>query len=298
MTEARSWPLLAGKVAVVAGGSSGIGRAVAEACVAHGAAVELAAIDSAGVAETERELRARGGDVRGTVVDASQEASVRTLFADIAERRGQVDALVNSVGIQRYGTVETTSVETWDEVMAVNLRSMFLFDKHAVPLLRRAGGGAIVHVSSAQATASQANVVAYCASKGAVVAMTRAMAIDHAGEQIRVNVVLPGSVDTPMLRASAHGIDPDDPESVIREWGRAHPLGRVGSPAEIAEVCVFLVSPLASFVTGAEIRVDGGVLAGVALAAPSGADGGAVGSDHSGGAPAAGGPREQRAAPK
>jgi NAD(P)-dependent dehydrogenase (short-subunit alcohol dehydrogenase family) len=268
--EATSWPLLAGRVAVVAGGSSGIGRAVVESFCRHGAKVEFCGVDQEGVEQAERQCAARGYSARGTVLDASKEAPVRDFFARVDERQGRVDALVNSVGIQRYGTVETTSVETWDEVMAVNLRSMFLMAKYAVPLLRRSGGGAIVQVSSAQATASQAKVVAYTASKGAIVSLTRAMAIDHAREQIRVNVVLPGSVDTPMLRASAREINPDDPEAVVREWGEGHPVGRVADPAEIAEVCAFLASPLASFITGTEIRVDGGVLAGVSLAVPSG----------------------------
>jgi NAD(P)-dependent dehydrogenase (short-subunit alcohol dehydrogenase family) len=116
--------------------------------------------------------------------------------------------------------------------------------------------------------ASQRNVVAYTATKGAIAAMTRAMAVDHAHEGIRVNTVLPGSVDTPMLRASARDVSPDDPDSVIRMWGSGHPIGRVGQPAEIADVCVFLASPLASYVTGADLRVDGGLLAGVALRAP------------------------------
>jgi NAD(P)-dependent dehydrogenase (short-subunit alcohol dehydrogenase family) len=166
--------------------------------------------------------------------------------------------------------VETTSPQTWDEVFAVNVRSMFLLAKHVLPLMRRNGGGAIVNVSSGQAVASQRNVVAYTASKGAISAMTRAMAVDHAAEGIRVNTIVPGSVDTPMLRASARAIAPDDPDRVISEWGSEHPIGRVGQPAEIADACVFLASPLASYVTGAELRVDGGLLAGVALRAPEG----------------------------
>jgi len=195
---------------------------------------------------------------------------VREFFAEVAKRHGRLDALVCSVGLQSYGTVETTSVRDWDEVMAVNVRSMFLMAKYAVPLLRSSGGGAIVLVSSVQAVACQANVVAYAASKGAIVSMARAMAVDHAAERIRVNAVLPGSVDTPMLRASARRLNPDDPGAVVREWGRGHPMGRVATPAEVAEVCVFLASPLASFVTGAEVRVDGGLLAGVSLAVPRG----------------------------
>lgn len=254
--------------AVVAGGGSGIGQAVVARFAEHGAVVEFVDINEPAVAETERDLRARGLDVSGHVADVSDPDQVTQFAAKVAARHPALGALVNSVGIQRYGTVETTTHQMWDEVFAVNVRSMFLLAKHAVPLMRCNGGGAIVNVSSGQAVASQRNVVAYTASKGAIAAMTRAMAVDYAAEGIRVNTVLPGSVDTPMLRASARAIAPDDSDRVIREWGTAYPVGRVGQPAEIADVCVFLASPLASYVTGAELRVDGGLLAGVALRAP------------------------------
>lgn len=261
-------PLPAGTVAVVAGASSGMGRAAAEALARAGAAVELVAIDEAGVASAEAELRALGLDVRGSVADASDDAAVEAFFAGVSERHGRLAVLVNSVGIQAYGTVETTTVAEWDRVLAINVRSMFLMARYAVPLMRRNGGGSIVHISSVQAVCTQRNVVAYAASKGAVAAMTRAMAMDHAEENIRVNVVLPGSIDTPMLRASARQLDPDDPDRVIAEWGAGHPIGRVGWPAEVASACVFLAGPGASFITGAELRVDGGLTAGVSLPAP------------------------------
>ena len=259
---------LDGVTAVVAGGGSGIGQAIVARFAEHGAVVEFVDINAPAVAETERELRARGLDVSGHVADVSDPDQVSAFAEKVAGRRGVVGALVNSAGIQRYGTVESTTAETWDEVFAVNVRSMFLLAKHAVPLMRLGGGGSIVNVSSGQAVASQRNVVAYTASKGAISAMTRAMAVDYAAEGIRVNTVVPGSVDTPMLRASARAIAPDDTDRVISEWGSEHPIGRVGRPAEIADACVFLASPLASYVTGAELRVDGGLLAGVALRAP------------------------------
>ena len=264
----RVGPLLGGMVAVVAGGGSGIGQAVVTRFAEHAAVVEFVDVNGPAVAQTERELRARGLDVSGHVADVSDPAQVAAFMERVADRHQALGALVNSVGIQRYGTVETTPAEMWDEVFAVNVRSMFLLARHAVPLMRRNGGGAIVNVSSGQAVASQRNVVAYTASKGAIAAMTRAMAVDHAAEGIRVNTVLPGSVDTPMLRASARAIAPEDPDSVIREWGSGSPVGRVGQPAEIADACVFLASPLASYVTGAELRVDGGLLAGVAQRVP------------------------------
>jgi len=192
--------------------------------------------------------------------------------AVVGTRHGRVSALVNSAGIQRYGTAESTPTEVWDEVISVNVRSMFLAAKYAIPLMRRGGGGAIVNVASAQATASQRNVVAYTASKGAIVAMTRAMALDHAPDGVRVNSVSPGSVDTPMLRQSARDVSAEDPDAVIAQWGAHHPIGRVGAPAEIADAILFLASPLSSFVTGADVRVDGGLLAGVAVPGPASTD--------------------------
>ena len=218
-------------MSVVAGGASGIGQAVVTRFAEHGALVEFVDINALAVADTERGLRARGLDVSGHVADVSDPGQVAAFFDGISGRHPAIGALVSSVGIQRYGTVETTSPQLWDEVFAVNVRSMFLMASRAVPLMRRGGGGAIVNVSSVQALASQRNVVAYAATKGAIAAMTRAMAVDHAHEGIRVNTVLPGSVDTPMLRASARDISPQDPDSVIRMWGSGHPIGRVGQPA-------------------------------------------------------------------
>jgi NAD(P)-dependent dehydrogenase (short-subunit alcohol dehydrogenase family) len=261
--------LMAGTVSVVIGGSAGIGLAAAWTLARHGSAVELAAIDPPGVDRAAGEMRAAGYQARGTVLDMADPGQIASFMAGVADRHGRLSVLVNSAGIQRYGTVETTPVSVWDEVLDVNVRGMFLAAGQAVPLMRRSGGGAIVNVASAQATATQRNVVAYTASKGAIVAMTRAMAVDHAPDGIRVNSVSPGSVDTPMLRAAARDVSAEDPDSVIAQWGSLHPLGRVGAPAEIADVILFLASPLSSFVTGADLRADGGVLAGVALPAPA-----------------------------
>jgi NAD(P)-dependent dehydrogenase (short-subunit alcohol dehydrogenase family) len=261
--------LMAGTVSVVIGASAGIGLAAAWTLARHGSAVELAAIDPPGVDRAAVALRDAGHEARGTVLDVADPGQIASFMAGVADRHGRLSVLVNSAGIQRYGTSETTPVSVWDEVLDVNARSMFLAAGQAVPLMRRAGGGAIVNVASAQATATQRNVVAYTASKGAIVAMTRAMAVDHAPDGIRVNSVSPGSVDTPMLRAAARDVSAEDPDSVIAQWGSLHPLGRVGAPAEIADVILFLASPLSSFVTGADLRADGGVLAGVALPAPA-----------------------------
>ena len=265
---------MAGAVSVVVGGSSGIGLAAARGLARHGSVIELAAVDEAGVARAVELIRADGHEAHGTVLDVAQPEQIEAFMAAVQSRHGRLSALVNSAGIQRYGTAETTPVKVWDEVLDVNVRSMFLATKYAVPLLRHSGGGAIVNVASIQAAASQQNVVAYTASKGAIVAMTRAMAVDHAADGIRVNSVSPGSVDTPMLRQSAQDFSAADPDAVVAQWGAMHPLGRVAQPAEIADAILFLASPLSSFVTGTDLRVDGGVSASVPVTLPARPDAG------------------------
>lgn len=168
--------------------------------------------------------------------------------------------LVYSAGIQHYGTVVTTPVEEYDLVQSVNARGAFLAAKASIPRMK--DGGSIVVVSSVQAVACQDGVAAYAASKGTLESLIRAMAVDHAKDNVRVNSVMPGTVDTPMVRASANLFRGNGSmEEVIHEWGNSHPVQRVAQPEEVARVIAFLLSDEASFLTGASYRVDGGLLA-------------------------------------
>jgi NAD(P)-dependent dehydrogenase (short-subunit alcohol dehydrogenase family) len=255
------------KVALVTGAARGIGRAAAARLAQDGAAVMLVDRDERALEAAASELRSDGADVAAAAVDVSVASAVDELMERTVALLGGLDVLVNCAGIQRYGTVVDTSEELWDEVMAVNLKSAFLVSRGAIPHMRGRGGGSIVNVSSAQAVAAQQNAAAYVASKGAINALTRAMAVDHAAEGIRVNAVCPASVDTPMLRwAAGHLANGDGAEQLLSDWGAMHPVGRVGSPAEVAELIGFLAGPRAAFITGADYRVDGGLLAALGVA--------------------------------
>lgn len=257
----------AGKAALITGGTKGIGFGAARRLAQGGAGVVVGGIEADDDAAAE--LQAEGLDVRFVKMDVRSAGDVRAAVESTVRAFGRLDVLVNSAGVQRYGDAVQTTEETWDEVLDINLKGMFLSCKYAIPEMRKVGGGAIVNVSSTQAFASQKDVVAYTASKGGINAMTRAMALDHAHENIRVNAVCPGSVDTPMLRWAADRFKGEHTmERVLDDWGRMHPLGRVGTIQEVAELIAFLAGPKASFITGGEYKIDGGMLAALGVTLP------------------------------
>jgi NAD(P)-dependent dehydrogenase (short-subunit alcohol dehydrogenase family) len=263
----------AGRVAVITGGGSGVGRAAAELLAERGAAVVIGDRDGARAGAVADGITAAGGQAVAVPADVTKAADAVSVVEAAVRSFDRVDMLVTSAGIQRYGTVADTDEQTWDEVFAVNVKGVYLAARAAIPWLRRTSG-AIVVVSSVQALCTQANVAAYTASKGALNALVRAMAVDEAAHGVRVNAVCPGSVDTPMLRASAALFSDGTPagaDRLIAGWGRDHPLGRVARPREVAEVIAFLAGARASFLTGEEIAVDGGLLARLAVALPDAA---------------------------
>jgi len=265
-----------GRAALVTGGASGIGAAVVELLAAEGHRVAVVDRDEAALAAVTARVADAGGRATGYCAEVTDGRALREAAEDFTAGSGRLDVLVTSAGIQRYGDVLETSDELWDEVLAVNVTGVFLAARACLPMLRTARG-AVVVVSSVQARASQSDVVAYATSKGALDAFARAMAIDEARHAVRVNTVSPGSVDTPMLRASAErfaaGV-PGAASALLSSWGRAHPLGRLATPEEVAAVVSFLAGHGASFVTGEDVRVDGGLLATIPVALPEAAPAG------------------------
>ena len=251
-----------GKVAAVTG-TSGIGLDAGLHLARLGARVFLAGIDAELNRKAETLAKDEGLSVSLHHVDVGDEDSVRKWASDVMAETDCLHALVNAAGIQTYGTAEDTTPAEWDHTMAVNLRSCYLTSHLMYSLLKAAGGAAVVHVASVQGHNNQDNVLAYAASKGAVHALTRAMAMDCAADAIRVNSISPGSIRTPLLEFSASqlatgGKSIDD---MIAEFGKSHPIGRVGTPAETSAVIAFLCSDAAAFVTGADLKVDGGLTA-------------------------------------
>jgi NAD(P)-dependent dehydrogenase (short-subunit alcohol dehydrogenase family) len=251
---------LTGKRAIVTGAASGIGEATSLLFAKEGAAVSVVDVDAEGGRRVASAIQGLGGRAIFVRADVTESDDCRKAVHKTISALGGLEILFNNAGIIRRAAITELSEEEWDWVMAVNVKSVFLMSKQAVPVMARAGGGVIVNAASGWGLVGGPRAAAYCASKGAVVLLTKAMAIDHGPQNIRVNCVCPGDTDTRMLREEAQQLG--ESEKHFLEQARERPLRRVGTAEEIAEAVLFLASDLSSYVTGSALVVDGGGLAG------------------------------------
>lgn len=255
------------QVAVVTGGAAGIGRAAVDLLMSEGHTVVALDRDATALERAADELAGQPGrlDVRET--DVASREQLAAVARAIGETYGTITALVCAAGVQRYGTVVETTDQVFEDIINVNIGGVFFTCREFIPLMQ--SGGSVAVVSSVQAFAAQSAVAAYAMGKGALISLVKAMAVDHAPDGVRVNAVCPGSVDTPMLRGAAELFgEGRTVDEVVAEWGQSHPLGRVARPAEVADAIGYLLSDRASFVTGTEIRVDGGLTAALPVHIP------------------------------
>jgi NAD(P)-dependent dehydrogenase (short-subunit alcohol dehydrogenase family) len=248
------------KHALITGGASGIGRATALLFASEGAAVSVADLDEVAGQAVARKVRDAGGTAIFVRCDVTSATDCRHAVEQTRDELGGLDILFNNAGIIRRATVLQTTEAEWDHVMAVNIKSVYLLSKFAIPIMARSGGGAIINTASGWGLVGGRQAVSYCASKGAVVNMTRAMALDHGDQNIRVNCICPGDTDTPMLRNEAQQLQVAD--KLFLAEAAQRPLQRIGQPEDIARAALYLASDASSFVTGTTLVVDGGGLAG------------------------------------
>lgn len=259
MNHPNQHAALTGKVALITGAASGIGRAAALLFAREGAAVAIADINQPGQDVAEEIVRS-GGKAIFEYADVTRAADCQRIVERTLREFDAIDVLFNNAGIMRRASVVDLSEEGWDLVMAVNVKSIFLMSRLVVPVMIKAGGGSIINTASGWGLAGGPRAAVYCASKGAVVLLTKAMAVDHGLQKIRVNCICPGDTDTSMLRNEAQQLG--EQEDAFLAESAHRPLGRIGKPEEIARAALYLASDASSFVTGTSLVVDGGGLAG------------------------------------
>lgn len=249
------------KVALITGGNSGIGEAAARRLASEGARVAIVARDHSRGEALARKIVSDSGEAKFFGADVRDETAVKQMVDAVMQRFGQIDVLVNNAGIINFGTVITADVEEWDTLMATNVRSVFLVSRYVLPHMIAGGGGSVINLGSNLGLVGTRGAAAYVTSKGAVVQLTRAMALDHVDDKIRVNAVCPGTIDTPLVQRQRIGRTEEQLRQSDERLKQRHPIGRMGTPEEVAAVIAFLASDESSFVTGACYSVDGGYIA-------------------------------------
>jgi NAD(P)-dependent dehydrogenase (short-subunit alcohol dehydrogenase family) len=249
------------KVSIITGGTSGIGYAIAQLFAQEGASVIVAGRDEKRGHAALEKLKEVSDRTIYVKADVSKSTDVRKLVDATVDRFGkEISILVNNAGINPVGTALDTTEEVWDQVLGINLKSIFLCCKYVIPYMLDSGGGSIINIGSINSFMAFKNEVAYTASKGGVLMFTKSTALDFADKDIRVNCICPGAIKTPMLQHVFN--ESPDPKEIEEAVIKRHPINRMGSPEEVATLALFLASDDSSFITGAAINVDGGILSG------------------------------------
>jgi NAD(P)-dependent dehydrogenase (short-subunit alcohol dehydrogenase family) len=243
------------RVAVITGAGAGIGRVLAATFAREGASVVVADINLAAAAEAAKSIQEKKANAMAFMVDVANPESVQQLVQATLSAYGRVDILVNNAAIEVDKTIEHTTFEEWNRQVSVNLGGVFLCSKYFLPELRKVKGN-ILNMASVNGFFVEPNCAGYCATKGAIIALTKAMAIDHGKDGIRINCICPGYIDAGL--AEGYFQSQPDPAAARSAAGKLHALGRIGTPEEVAQVSVFLVGDGASFMTGSSVVVDGG----------------------------------------
>lgn len=250
-----------GKVVVISGGASGIGLGTGKLFAKHGASVVLLDINESQGEKAVEEIAAEGHKAIFMKCDVTNEDNVSSVINSIDEKYGKIDVLFNNAGVTVRKTVVDLSEKEWDFVLGVGLKGTFLLSKYTIPVMARNGGGSIVNTGSGWGLKGGDKAAAYCAVKGGIVNLTRAMAIDHGPQNIRVNSVNPGDTDTAMLRDEGKQLGEIEIDKFLVDSAKGRPLERLGTPLDIAKAVMFLSSDMASWITGAALVVDGGGIA-------------------------------------